>query len=115
MGHHNIVLGRDGEARVADHYRARGYTVVAQNWRAGRTGEIDLVLARDGIVVICEVKTRTSARFGTPAEAVDWRKQRRLRTLAVQFLAEHDLRARLVRFDVAAVLGAEIEVIEAAF
>jgi putative endonuclease len=115
MGNHNIALGRSGEARAAAHYRALGYTVLAQNWRAGRTGEIDLVLARGSTVVICEVKTRTTDRFGLPAEAVDWRKQRRLRALAFRYLDEHEVRAQVVRFDVASVRGAVVEVIEAAF
>ncbi len=115
MGSHNITLGRAGEERAAEHYRAMGYTVLAQNWRAGRTGEIDLVLARPGVVVICEVKTRSSDRFGLPAEAVDWRKQRRLRTLAFRYLGENDVRAPTIRFDVASVRGATVEIIEAAF
>ena len=115
MGSHNISLGRAGEERVAGRYRAMGYTVLAQNWRAGRVGEIDLVLARSGVVVICEVKTRSSDRFGLPAEAVDWRKQRRLRQLALRFLDEHDVRARSVRFDVASVRGTTVDIIEAAF
>lgn len=115
MGHHNITLGRAGEALVVAHYRSLGYEVLAQNWRAGRTGELDLVCARDGVVVVCEVKTRSNGRFGSPLEAVDARKQRRLRTLAVQFLAAHDLRARSIRFDVAAVLAGELQLVEGAF
>lgn len=115
MGHHNNLLGRAGEALVAAHYTALGYTVLARNWRSGRTGELDLVLGHGDTVVICEVKTRSSTRFGLPAEAVDPRKQRRIRTLAVQYLTEHRVRARIVRFDVASVLAGEVEVIEAAF
>ena len=115
MGNHNISLGRAGEERAAAHYLTLGYTLLAQNWRAGRTGELDLVLARSGTVVICEVKTRTTDRFGLPAEAVDWRKQRRLRALAFRYLDEHDVRARSVRFDIASVRGTTVEIIEAAF
>ena len=115
MGHHNINLGRAGEDRAAAHYRSLGYEILARNWRAGHSGEIDLVLVRGGVVVICEVKTRSSDRFGTPAEAVDWRKQRRLRGLALQFLEAHSVRAACIRFDVASVRGDIVELIEAAF
>ena len=115
MGHHNVNLGRAGEDRAAAHYRSLGYEILARNWRAGRSGEIDLVLVRHGVVVICEVKTRSSDRFGTPAEAVDWRKQRRLRGLALQFLEAHSVRAGCIRFDVASVRGDIVELIEAAF
>lgn len=107
-------LGAAGEERVAAWYRAAGYRVVARNWRC-REGEIDLVCERDGVVVVCEVKTRSSLAFGHPAEAVTAAKQRRLRTLAARWLAEAPVRARSVRFDVAAVLPGSIEVIEAAF
>jgi putative endonuclease len=98
---------------------ARGYEVIARNWRC-REGELDLVVSRDGELVFCEVKTRTSDRFGVPAEAVTFSKQRRLRVLAARFLAEHAgdggaARRGGIRFDVAAVMGGRVEVIEAAF
>jgi len=85
-------------------YEARGYRVLARNWRC-RHGELDLVLGRDGVVVFCEVKTRRGTGFGTPAEAVSRAKQQRIRSLAVMWLRDHDVRARSLRFDVAAVLA----------
>jgi putative endonuclease len=66
-------------------------------------------------VVICEVKARASAEFGGPQSAVNWQKQRRLRRLAAAWLAEQRPGAVQVRFDVASVVGAKVEVIEAAF
>lgn len=79
-----------------------------------RGGELDLVLFRDGEIVFCEVKARRSERYGTAAEAVDWRKQRRIRSLAAQWLSASGRRGR-VRFDVATVTGVEVDVIEGAF
>jgi putative endonuclease len=114
-------LGARGEDRAADWYRAAGYDVVARNWRCAE-GELDLVVLRPGELVFCEVKTRSSDRFGVPAEAVTFAKQRRLRVLAARFLAEHaDGRGpgppgrRGIRFDVAAVTHGRVEVIQAAF
>ena len=111
-------LGARGEDRAADWYRAAGYDVVARNWRCAE-GELDLVVGRPGELVFCEVKTRASDRFGIPAEAVTVAKQRRLRTLAARFLSDHPLDAgvagRSIRFDVVAVSGSAVDVIEAAF
>jgi putative endonuclease len=88
---------------------------VARNWRC-RDGELDLVVRRGRELVFCEVKARSSDRFGLPAEAVTPAKQRRLRLLATRFLAEQaNLRPAGLRFDVVAVLGRRVEVIEAAF
>jgi putative endonuclease len=111
----HLDTGRRGEELVARTYEQLGYAVLARNWRAGRSGEIDLVATRRRALVVCEVKTRSSTRFGAPAEAVDWRKQRRLRRLAAEFIAAFDLRPLTVRFDVASVLGSEVQLIEAAF
>jgi putative endonuclease len=108
------ALGAAGEARAAAWYRARGYRIVAQNWRC-REGEIDLVAVRRGVLVVVEVKTRRTDRFGAPAEAVTRSKQLRLRRLAVRFLQETDARPRSIRFDVVAILGGRLEVIEGAF
>ena len=111
-------LGARGEDRAADWYRASGYDVIARNWRCPE-GELDLVVSLPGELVFCEVKTRSSDRFGVPAEAVTAAKQRRLRALAVRFLAEHPQVAGpaggSIRFDVVAVIGSTVDVIEAAF
>jgi putative endonuclease len=107
-------LGASGEAQAEAWYRARGYDVLARNWRCP-DGEIDLIVARDRRVVVCEVKTRTTAVYGVPAEAVTPTKQRRLRRLAAAWLREAPFAPREVRFDVAAVLAGRIEVIEGAF
>ena len=108
------ALGARGEALAARWYEARGYTVVDRNWRC-REGEIDLVLARGTTIVICEVKTRSSAAYGTPAEAVTRTKQLRLRRLAMRWIDAHEVRPSGLRFDVAGVVGTTVEVIEAAF
>ena len=95
-------------------FRRHGYEVVARNWRC-REGELDLVVRRGRALVFVEVKARTSDRFGLPAEAVTVRKQQRIRSLAVRFLAEAGGGASSLRFDVVAVLGGRVRVIEAAF
>jgi putative endonuclease len=113
------ALGQRGEALVARWYELAGYDVLERNWRC-REGELDLILGRGRSVVFCEVKTRTSDRFGAPVEAVTGVKQRRIRTLAARWLAERELRGRDLRFDVASVMvrrgsEPEIDVIEGAF
>ena len=109
------ALGVDGEDAAAAWYESQGWTVLARNWRSGRDGELDLVVGRRGVVAICEVKARSSAAYGVPAEAVTPAKQARIRRLAAAWLAESGTRASEVRFDVVAILAGELEVIEAAF
>jgi putative endonuclease len=93
------AVGKFGEEVAVQHLLSAGMAVLDRNWRS-RTGEIDVV-ARDGdSLVFCEVKTRRGATCGTPAEAVSPVKARRLRDLAVQWLADSGIHARLLRFDV---------------
>lgn len=110
----NVARGRWAEAHAARWYEQHGYTVLDRNWRAP-DGEIDLVVGKPGLVVICEVKARATDRYGFPGEAVGWTKQRRLRRLAAAWLAAHDAHGVQVRFDVVSVLGTTIDVIEGAF
>ncbi|HET6964369.1 MAG TPA: YraN family protein [Acidimicrobiales bacterium] len=108
-------LGAAGEDRVAAWYESRGFEVLARNWRT-RQGEIDLVARRAGLVVFCEVKTRTSSAFGEPFEAVTRTKQMRLRRLAAEWLRSVPHRSGYeLRFDVASVRGPSIQVLEGAF
>jgi putative endonuclease len=107
-------LGSSGERRAARRYEAAGWAVVARNWRC-RDGEIDLVVRRGDVLAFVEVKTRTTDRFGHPAEAVTAAKQQRIRRLASRFCAESGERAGVLRFDVVSVLAGQVEVYEGCF
>ncbi len=102
-------LARFGEERAADWYRQHGFEVLEQNWFCppiyGR-GELDLILRRDALVVVSEVKTRSSKRYGSGYEAVGRSKQQQIRKLATIWLHEVARRDRSfgyveLRFDVA--------------
>lgn len=109
------ALGISGEEAVAQWYAAAGYDVVARNWRCAQ-GELDLVCRRGRSVVFCEVKTRTTDAFGAPVEAVTRDKQMRVRRLAARWLEDAaDFRPVEIRFDVASVLGGEVDVVVGAF
>lgn len=109
MGSGPKMLGRLGEAAAAEFFSDSGCVVVARNWRCS-AGEIDLVVrdSRGGrrVLVFCEVKTRSSARWGDPSQAVDRNKQRRIRRLAAEFLTHGPGGggADTIRFDVVEVL-----------
>ncbi|MGH2927309.1 MAG: YraN family protein [Solirubrobacteraceae bacterium] len=107
-------LGARGEQRAARWYEDQGFEILDRNWRCAG-GEIDLVLRKGSTLVICEVKTRRSLAYGSPAEAVTPVKRARLRRLAARWLAEHDVHAATVQFDVACVLGRQVEVVAAAW
>jgi putative endonuclease len=112
------ALGATGEDRAANWYLEHGYEVLDRNWRC-RDGELDLVLRLGRTVVFCEVKTRSGGSFGQPAEAVGAVKQARIRRLAARWLADHrtqlGARPAVLRFDVVAILGSRLEILEAAF
>ena len=97
------AVGRYGEDVAASFVTRAGWTVLARNWRCDE-GELDLVALDGDELVAVEVKTRRSAAFGHPAEAVTHRKLARLRRLTARWLHEHDVRARSVRIDVIAVV-----------
>jgi putative endonuclease len=112
------ALGADGERLAARWYEAHGYEILDRNWRR-REGEVDLIVRLGKTVAFCEVKTRSSDRFGSGAESVLEAKQRRIRRLAARWLSEltpASGRERVdVRFDVVSITAGRIEVIEDAF
>lgn len=113
-----IARGKWAEDLVARWYERHGYLVVARNWRCPR-GELDVAAMIGDELVVCEVKARASASFGTPAEAVTPTKQLRLRRTTAALLAElradKSMKIDRVRFDVACVLGTQLEIVMNAF
>ena len=98
-----VALGISGENLACDALSRQGYAILARRYRT-RIGEIDIVAMDGPTLVFVEVKTRTSDDYGVPAEAVTWRKQRRIVTMARWYLSEHRLHGGLCRFDVVTVL-----------
>lgn len=96
------LLGDEGERIACRHLKKLGYRILVRQART-RPGEID-VIARDGTtIVFVEVKSRRDLREGSPAEAVDRRKQVKLTQLALAWLKRRKLLGRSSRFDVVAI------------
>jgi putative endonuclease len=108
-------IGRDAEDAAVKFLESRGLTVLLRNYRR-RLGELDIVAREGDILVIVEVRTRSSQQFGGAAASVDFRKQARIRRAAALLMQQRRDFARLrVRFDVIAVNRAGIEWIKHAF
>lgn len=96
------ALGEAGE-RVAEEYlKKKGYRLVERNYRCS-VGELDLIVLDKRVVVFVEVKTRRGHGFGSPLEAVAYRKQRKMIQAAQFFLSQKNLHQRDARFDVVGV------------
>lgn len=102
MPHARRVLGTLGEQAACDVLAGDGYRILHRNYRV-RGGELDIVAERDGVLVFCEVKTRTTAIFGLPEESVTVDKRRRIRRLATEYLFRENRRSTAMRFDVISV------------
>jgi putative endonuclease len=100
---HNLALGAQGEELAAQFLRTAGLEIVERNWRC-RYGELDLIARDADVTAFVEVKTRSGLGFGSPAEAVTFTKQQRIRRLALLWLDEQPGPWRRIRFDVVSVL-----------
>ena len=105
-------LGKEGEAFAAEFLTARGYVILKTNYRT-RVGEIDVV-AREG-EVICFIEVKTRQDDGWDAfEAVDKRKQYKIRRVAQQFLInEFETEDVPARFDVLGIRSTQAGTLEA--
>lgn len=97
-------LGQWGENCAERLLRGKGLRVLARNVSC-KTGELDLVMVdSDGTLVFVEVKTRADEGFAPAEAAITSAKKRRMIRAARYFLTSHDLRDRLYRFDVVAII-----------
>ncbi|MCE2402255.1 YraN family protein [Candidatus Poribacteria bacterium] len=104
-------IAKIGETFAAEHLKARGYQILAQNYRFQR-GEIDLIAQQEKRIVFVEVKTRRSLKFGLPQYAVTEQKQRQISKIALAYLQSQNLLDVPCRFDVIAIhLSPKLEVL----
>lgn len=111
-------LGGVGEDLAAVWLKKNGYKIIERNYRC-KLGEIDCVAVKDDFLVFIEVKSRKSINFGTPMEAVDRRKRRKMTRLAFHYMLDRRMGETPRRFDVVAVWFNDgppvVEVFENAF
>lgn len=101
------LRGREAEELAAKYLLQEGYLIIDRNWRC-RSGELDIVAEKDGMLVIVEVRSRSSQSlgFGTPAESMTPRKIRQVRDTAAVYMLQHGASMSQVRFDlIGIVLG----------
>lgn len=108
-------IGANYEDAACDYLQQQGYVILERNFR-NRRGEIDII-AKDGeYICFVEVKYRTTNTYGSPLEAVDYRKQNQVRSVAQYYLMKHGLHEWTpCRFDVIAFEGEKLTHIPNAF
>lgn len=118
MTEERLALGRWGEEEAERFLRRAGYKILARNFRTP-VGELDIIARHGKLLVFVEVKTRRSAAFGSPQEAVGPVKQRQIVRAAQWYLGNGHGKGLQPRFDVVAVRtgpdGALIEHLQDAF
>jgi putative endonuclease len=96
--------GNAAEEAAARYLEERGYRIRARNFLC-RYGELDVVAEHGDTVCFVEVRMRSTNVWGDPALTVSFAKQRRVVKAALHYLFAHDLRDRMIRFDVVSVVG----------
>ena len=100
MAEHN-ELGTKGENAAVEFLEQNGHQILTRNYKHGKC-EIDIISKDDGITVFTEVKTRSTDYFGYPEEAVDKKKQKKIRRAAEDYLIENNLDTES-RFDIVSI------------
>lgn len=110
----NNIEGKKGEIKAVLFFKKHGYKILETNFK-NKIGEIDIIAEKDGVIVFIEVKNRSTYRFGRPIEAVDFRKQSKIKKVAGIYLMIKNKYYNDVRFDVVEVSNDNLEHIENAF
>lgn len=108
------AIGTYYEKQAADCLLKKGYTILCSNYRC-KLGEVDIIAKIDGCIVFVEVKYKASSVYGYPREAVNYKKQQRIRLTAKYYLRQYEKYEVSCRFDVIEFLGDTITHLEAAF
>ena len=110
----NLKVGKWGEEIALDYLKNNNYKILEKIFKC-KIGEIDLIAKTNDIIVFVEVKTRSSDMFGHPREAVNYYKQKKIRSVALNYLKYKNLLNFSCRFDVIEILDGNITHLENCF
>lgn len=107
--------GMAAENIAVQFLKMQGYEILTRNFYA-KTGEIDIIAKEAGYLVFVEVKYRKDFRYGYPAQAVNQKKQQKIRKTAMVYMKKHHISFETaIRFDVVEILGKKIRVMKHVF
>ncbi len=99
MANNTKIKGSIGEKLAHDYLISKGYFVIEKNYRCSN-GEIDLICKKGDYTIFIEVKYRRTTSFGLPKEAVNLKKQQKIKITAMHYINEKQLINTDFRFDV---------------
>lgn len=102
-------IGDIGEKAARSYIEGIGYNIINANYRS-KYGEIDIIAYDGTTLAFIEVKSRRGTRYGTPGEAVDWNKQKRMIKTAMSYLSQNKTFYGQLRFDVVEVIIKDKEI-----
>lgn len=96
---HNKEIGQLGEEEACKYLKKSNYNIICRNFLS-RNGEIDIIAKDNDEYVFIEVKTRMSRKYGNPAEAVSYNKQKHILNTAKYYIFKYSLENKNIRFDI---------------
>ena len=115
MQGYNKIFGADGESHAAEFLESNGFTIIDENFVAGRSGEIDIIAVKDKLLLFVEVKARSSEKYGGGIYSITEDKKRKLRASAKFYLLKnpkYNTAEYSIRFDLIIVKDGNIEWID---
>jgi putative endonuclease len=109
-----LEAGTVAERRAVSVLVGRGYRIVERNFRCP-AGELDIVAFDGDVLCFIEVRSRSDDSHGSALEAIDRRKQRQVSRIALMFIGLRNPDFRRSRFDVVAITGDQVELIQDAW
>jgi len=101
MAKHN-KLGKKGEDIAYRFLVGKGFNILDRNWRHQKD-EVDIIAMDGKFIVFVEVKTRSTAYFGDPDDAVDNKKQRFLIRAAEAYVESKEI-FNEIRYDIISII-----------
>ncbi|MDR0822474.1 MAG: YraN family protein [Endomicrobium sp.] len=106
-------IGFEKEKKAAQFLQENGYKIITTNF-AAKCGEIDIIAKDKDCLVFVEVKYRKNTNYGSPVEAVTFKKQKKISKTAIIYLRQNKVRTDF-RFDIVSIVADNIEIIKSAF
>ena len=109
-----VAIGASAEDRAVTLLESHGYRVVERNFRC-HSGELDVVAFDGEVLCFIEVRSRRDGEHGHAAEMIDRKKRRQVTNIALYFISLRNPAFRKSRFDVVAITGDRVELIQDAW